>query len=135
MIVYLLRNESYYNISKDEIGSVTGDIILYSELTSLFLGDLLSGLLHDIFRTRVNILIGLLLSAAATAAMPFGSSPIPYLIFLRIIFLFGFAPVMTNPLLIDYVEHESRGIAQSWTHISTNLGFLVMNYGVFEIAK
>ena len=100
----LLRNERYYDVPKDVIGRVSGDIILYSEIVNLMFGDFFAGLLHDLFRPRINICVGLLVVAASTAAMPFGSSPIPYLILLRLGFLLGFAPLLTNPLLVDYVE-------------------------------
>ena len=45
----MLRNERYYDVPKDVIGRVSGDIILYSEIVNLVCGDIFAGLLHDLF--------------------------------------------------------------------------------------
>ena len=107
LLVYIMRNENYYNVSKDEIGHVLGDVVFYSQIGIICGGEFLAGFLHDIIGPRLNIFIGLLLVSVGTAGIPFGSSAIPYLIFMRILVMVGIAAMITNPLVIDYVEHSS----------------------------
>ena len=92
-------------------------------------------MLHDLISPRVILLVGLLISTASAAAIPFGSSPIPYLVFLHMGLLIGLSPITTNPLLVDYVEKESLGVAQGWMHIAMSVGTLFTNYSVFEVVK
>ena len=83
-------------------------------MVNLLGGEFIAGMVHDIVGTRLNIFVGLLLICAASVAMPFGSAPLPYLVFARAVLLLGMAPVLTNPLLVDYVEHDSQGVAGGW---------------------
>ena len=130
-----MRNNRYYDVSKDDIGRVSGDVVFYSEIGLLCGAEFVAGFLHDIIGPRVNIFMWFLIVSAGTAAIPFGSSPIPYLVFMRILVMIGIAPTMTNPLVIDYVERSSQGVANGWLFIALHIGVLVMNYGVFEVAK
>ena len=67
-----MRNENYYNVSKDDIGGVSGDVVFYSEPVLLLGGEFGAGLIHDLVGTRLNVFTGLILASAATVAMPFG---------------------------------------------------------------
>ena len=54
---------------------------------------------------------------------------------MRLLITLGTAPALTSPLLVDYVEAESRGKANGLVYLFGNFGLLAMNYGVFEVAK
>ena len=52
-LVYLLKSKDYFNVPSDEIASVTGNIVAYSQPFTLVF-DILIGFLHDKIGRRIT---------------------------------------------------------------------------------
>ena len=133
-LVYALRHEDYYDVPKDTIGSTAGDVVFYSELGVVCGIGLALGVLMDVVGPRIIIDGSLLISSAATASVPYGTSPLPFLVFMRLAILVGLIMSLANPLCIDYVTHESQGIANGWLYITLVLSIMLTNLVFFEVA-
>ncbi len=93
MAVYLLSNfiltffsflvkSDYYGVSKNQAGTVVGNMGFLSHFICLFF-DLSIGTFMDVFGRKKPIIIGLLLSALSLTLMPFAGSLYPNLLILR----------------------------------------------------
>ena len=117
-LVYVMRHEDFYDVARSEIGTESGDVIFYSEIGVVFGIAFLAGMLHDVISPRLTLFLGFVVCGASIAAVPFGSTPVPYLVFTRLLNIIGVSGLLTSPLSIDYFTHDSQGAAHGWLYIT-----------------
>jgi len=105
---YLLESPQYYNIDKTQVGRVNGDILLFDTLF-LICFIYIYGNFHDLFGRKVLLVFGFLSMALSLFLYPLAGNVYPNLILVRLIFSNGICAVTTQPLLADYVNHNSKG--------------------------
>ena len=78
---YLLKS-SCYDVSADEVATVTGLMAFYAQIVVLFF-DFGLGTIMDTFGRKIPCILGLLLGGASLIAMPYGYALYPNLLILR----------------------------------------------------
>jgi hypothetical protein len=118
---YLLEDPNYYDISKDEVGTINGDILLFDTLY-LIAFIYIYGAFHDIFGRKIMVVFGFISMGISLALYPLAGKVYPNLIFVRLIFSNGICAVTTQPLLADYVNHKSRGFGGGIAAVVSGMG-------------
>jgi MFS family permease len=107
----------YYNVDEKVIGDVIGTINVYGEVCCIFI-QFFIGLIFDVFGRKVPIIMGTFLMSVATITLPyFKPNVYPWYTTLfcvaKVCGMFAF----TSPLIADYIERESMGLATSYAEI------------------
>ena len=119
---YLLESPDYdYKISKDQVGKVNGDILLFDTLY-LIAFIYIYGSFHDIFGRKILVVYGFLSMALSLYLYPLAGNVYPNLILVRLIFSNGICAVTTQPLLADYVSHKTKGFGGGIAAVVSGLG-------------
>ncbi len=79
---FIVKSEDYYNVPKEEAGSILGDLGFYAEL-SVLVFDILLGTIMDIFGRKIPTISGFVIASAALIAIPFGHNVYPTLCILK----------------------------------------------------
>lgn len=83
-MIFILRDEEYFAVSKENIGSISNDVMFYMILVTTFLS-LVFGYIFDIIGRRKTIFFSLLSAAIFMTMVPFMAPCIyPSLILVRI---------------------------------------------------
>lgn len=106
---HLLESE-IYDIDKDKVGTINGDILLYDTLY-LIAFIYIYGTFHDVFGRKILIVFGFLSMSLSLFLHPLAGNVYPNLILVRLIFSNGICAVTTQPLLADYINHKTKGFA------------------------
>lgn len=102
-IVYLLQDPFYFNVSDTNIATVSGDLVFYTTIVSLFFYFTV-GYLQDLIGRKITIGGGGLIASASLIAMPYMPSVYPGLLIMRILMVVGQSGPLTSPLVADYVK-------------------------------
>ena len=109
-VTYILTDPNYYNINIDDIGKLLGQISGIAELfvivESIFMGPI-----FDKFGRKIPIVIGFAVTAVAIGAIPLFKTLYPGYFVLRVLISLGTTIGLNAPLLPDYVDEGSIGIA------------------------
>jgi MFS family permease len=111
-LVYLLKSADYYKIPENEIATVTGNIIAYSQPFTLVF-DIVIGIMHDKIGRRLTLFLTTLVAVIAFLITPHLSSVIPGLLLMRIMLNFSIKGPLIAPLAVDYIQLSTRGRAVS----------------------
>ncbi len=117
---FSLLLENYYHIPKDLTSAYVGSITFTSCLCSAILSQFV-GLLYDILGRRVMVVGATLIGGITLVVMPLSSNVFPELLICRVVVANCGVILMGNPLLMDYVTQENKGLAA---------GFLSLTIGV-----
>lgn len=85
------------------------------------------------FGRKIVCTVGFLLIAIALFLYPFARIVYPNLLLLRLIFSNGICAVTTQPLLADYVRHDSKGFAGGITSFFSGVGALAAVFGLMNL--
>jgi MFS family permease len=118
---YLLEDPKYYGISKNEVGTINGDILLFDTIY-LIAFIYLYGSLHDILGRKILIVYGFISMGISLLLHPLAGNVYPNLILVRLIFSNGICAVTTQPLFADYVNPRSRGVGGGLVSLVSGLG-------------
>lgn len=118
---YLLEDPKYYGISKTEVGTINGDILLFDTLY-LIAFIYLYGTLHDIFGRKILIVYGFISMGISLLLHPLAGNVYPNLILVRLIFSNGICAVTTQPLFADYINPRSRGVGGGLVSLVSGFG-------------
>jgi MFS family permease len=118
---YLLESKDYYNVDKENVGSINGDILLFDTLF-LILFIYIYGSFHDIFGRKAMVVYGFISMAISLFFYPLAGNIYPNLILVRLIFSNGICAVTTQPLLADYVSHRTKGFGGGIAAVVSGLG-------------
>lgn len=133
-LVYLLKNENYFNVPADDVASTSANIVFFSQpFTLLF--DILLGYMHDKIGRKYTSVISTLVCTLAFALLPFIKSVYPGLLMIRIMLNFSMKGPMTAPLTADYVVSSTRGKATAFTGLGAGFGAIFAVFVLFTITK
>ena len=121
----LLEDQTRFNVSKNDIGTVEGRILFWGSLVPLLIS-VSAGYTFDIFGRKALITLSCVLTVAAIVSLPL-MPPIQWLIVNRVVASVGYQYLNSHPLIIDYIKSESRGRAASLQSVGTGVGeFIAM---------
>ena len=115
-VVFILTDPLYYDINKNEIGSIMGTIGMYSEMF-VIAADLIIGVIIDIFGRKSILIIGQFVSAMSIGAIPLFKDVYPGYFICRVSCALGTIIAINIPLLPDYVKKDSLGMAYAYLSI------------------
>ena len=95
---------------------MTGDLGTYSEI-AVIVFDLFLGLIFDTVGRVLPIILGFLAIGFSIIAMPFFDKVYPTFLIFRIFISLGILPGLNCPLLPDYVQKESLGLANAYVFL------------------
>ena len=111
MVVFLLREEEFFNIrSNSEVSRINSSIIFYSLIFSTTFA-VFMGQLYDIFGRRGLITLNLFILAILVGICPYASPNLYFLAANRMGIAITTHFLFANPCIPDFVRPESRGKA------------------------
>lgn len=131
----LEKKEGYINTdgySDEEINAANYDLVFYDNLY-LIVFITIFGSFHDVFGRKIVCFAGFFLISLALLFYPYATWIYPNLLLLRLLFSNGICAVTTQPLLADYVSHESKGYAGGITALLSGLGALFAVFGLMKM--
>lgn len=131
----LEKKEGYINTdgyTEDDLTSVNYDLVFYDNLY-LIVFIAIFGSFHDVFGRKIVCFAGFFLISLALLFYPYAKWIYPNLLLLRLLFSNGICAVTTQPLLADYVSHESKGYAGGITALLSGLGALFAVFGLMNM--
>ncbi|CDW86717.1 major facilitator superfamily mfs_1 [Stylonychia lemnae] len=128
-IIFLLRDPLYYNISQEDIGTISSDLIFYSMFPQM-VAVIAYGYIYDIYGRRKTITFSVLGAWLVLVLVPQGAPNVyPFVYIIRSIFTITTIGSTSHPLINDYVKNDSRGKASALQTFGSIFGDL-LNYFV-----
>eukprot|EP00347_Sterkiella_histriomuscorum_P014482 403360706 len=108
-MIFILRDENYFAVPQNQIGTVSSDIMFYMQLTSISLS-LFIGYVFDIFGRKIPIFTSLLMCGCLMILIP-QVAPVVYPSLIVVRIAIGVMTIAPNchPLVSDYVSKSYRG--------------------------
>ena len=125
MMPYLLQDERYFGIKFENVGAVIGNLLFWSHCISTLITPLI-GYLYDLLGRFWVIIPSCFILALGLGLIPFSAPHYWLLCVLRAVISCFVNVVMINPLIIDYVKTESRGLVMSYMSLGMVFGELFM---------
>lgn len=122
---YLLQDADYFDIPFERVGTTVGRILLISSLSSLFFTPII-GYAYDIIGRFWFLIPSLFLLIIQMALLPYSAPRLWNLTLFRAIMGCLMRIVFINPLVIDYVKNESRGLGMGIASYGFVFGELLM---------
>ncbi len=125
--------EVHLQIPRDQQGTISGDLVFWAEVVSIFLYNPL-GVLGDRIGRRPVFALGILTTGIAYGLYPFATSVGELLVY-RLIFGAGLAATagMMSAITNDYPQEKSRGLFIGVTAMVNVLGVVFMASGIGRI--
>ena len=117
----ILTSRSYYHIDARIAGAFTGNLNFYTELYQIT-AEVLVGSFHDLFGRRIMMLLGYALIGFGVFLYPYSGEVYPWLFLVRICLAQGLTQIIVNPLVNDYVQDATKGVATAYGAIFGGLG-------------
>ena len=111
-VSYILRDEKYYNVDAKEIPDTFGRANSIAELACIIQSTYI-GVIVDAFGRKTPIVVGQIVAGLSFFAMPLFSSTTAFVI-LRVLMNMGRSITMNIPLIADYCEKDSAGLAGAY---------------------
>ena len=89
----------------------------------------ISGFIYDNLGRRAPIIWVFFIVAVMIAIYPFGGSVYPGLLLIRICLLNALDIQSTSPLLVDYVEQSTKGLAGGYIQAVVCLSAIIFSFG------
>ncbi|TNV73136.1 hypothetical protein FGO68_gene10211 [Halteria grandinella] len=115
-LVYILQSPKYYDVPKSDVGTVAGDAGAIAEIF-VIIEALFLGLIFDTVGRKVPTVIGLTCVGLSIIALPYLSPSITAFICMRVIMSLGIIPGVNTPLMPDYVQAKSLGLANAYQSV------------------
>ena len=125
MMPYLLQDEAYFGIEFANVGSKAGEVIFWAYLLSTLVTPFM-GYVYDILGRFWFIVPSCFFLSLMIAIVPLSSPHFWLLCAFRSIMSMLINVIHVNPLIIDYVKTESRGLVMSFASLGIVFGELVM---------
>lgn len=90
-VIFLLESPDYYNIPKNQVGSISGAIGTYAEICIIGL-DLVLGIIFDTVGRKLPTAIGFAILSICIIIMPFCKTIYPAFLLLKIFASLGLLP-------------------------------------------
>ena len=121
----LLRDPDFFNLPFENVGMASGTVLFWGYLVSMLATPFL-GYLFDMMGRLWFLLPACFVLAFTVALIPYSAPSFGLLCFFRTLHACVVQIVMTNPLVIDYVKTESRGLMMSIVSLGLFFGELLM---------
>jgi MFS family permease len=116
-LTFILKSPEYYHVDPSEVGKTAGDCGFYAELFVIAF-DMVLGVLFDTVGRKIPTVIGFMLVGLSIAATPWFKEVFPWFYLMRVFMSLGIIPGVNTPLLPDYVQDKSLGLANAY--VSSN---------------
>ena len=94
--------------------------------------DMFLGIIFDTVGRKLPTVLGFLLAGTAIIGTPWFTKVYPWFLVMRVMISVGIIPGMNNPLLPDYVQHGSLGLANAYVrHILVIMSLAKYHFGFF----
>ena len=130
----LIQDKNYYQISKEELGTVSGSFTTYTTIITLPL-TLMSGIILDNCGRKVPISLLCFLAAAMLAILPYGGDLYPGLFVIRTLLMIGLEIIVVAPLLADYVDHSTKGLAGGYIQLALGVQTSIFSFVFLQLAE
>ena len=130
----LLQDKEYYSVDEDDLGEEFGSVITYTTIVSLplvFLG----GFVYDKMGRRYPMIVTIFIISVTVSLFPYGGSVYPGFFLIFVVNDIALEIFATSPILADYVEKSTKGIAGTYLQLGIGIGALVFSFGLLEIAE
>ena len=125
MMPYLLQDENYFNIPFENVGSVAGQVLFWGYLISTLVTPTI-GYIYDILGRFWFIIPSCFILALQLSLIPYAAPHFWLLCVFRSVMSVLINTIHVNPLIMDYVKSESRGLMMSFATLGLVLGELGM---------
>jgi MFS family permease len=94
--------------------------------------DMFLGIIFDTVGRKLPTVLGFLLAGTAIIGTPWFTEVYPWFLVMRVMISVGIIPGMNNPLLPDYVQHGSLGLANAYVrYVLSHCGFSKISFRLF----
>eukprot|EP00347_Sterkiella_histriomuscorum_P021247 403334683 len=133
-LIFILGNPNYYNLPDDQVGQVSGDCGFYAEILVIIF-DLVLGVIFDTVGKKIPTVIGFLVAGLSIILTPEFTQVYPSFLIMRIFMSLGIIPGVNTPLLPDYVNEKSLGLANAYQNVTGAIAIIFASTGLIEISK
>ena len=125
MMPYLLQDEAYFDMPFTRVGSLAGQVLFWGYLISTIVTPSI-GYIYDILGRFWFIIPSCFILCFQVAIVPYSAPHFWLLCVFRSVMSCLINAIHVNPLIIDYVKSESRGLMMSFATLGLVLGELLM---------
>ena len=125
MMPYLLQDKNYFNLAFDSMGQQTGQILFFAFMCSTLVTPFF-GYLYDIIGRFWFIIPSCFILSLQVAVIPYSSPHIWLLCICRATVSSINNLLQSNPLIMDYIKNESRGLVMSYATVGFVFGEFLM---------
>lgn len=130
----ILEDPDYYNIDKTQLGKQLGNISMICEAV-VIAEELVMGVIVDTFGRKIPLLTGWLVAGIGFALVPMFKSLYPSFLIVRMLIYCGLIVGANIPLLPDYIQKESMGLATSIGQTVATAAYLFSGSGLYTISE
>ena len=120
-MVYLLRDEDYFDVEEDRQGRVSSNILTFASLTGMA-WTFFAGPIYDLYNRRKPLIITALVASSFVALLPLTAPKVVILCLVRGVIMMGQTQLVSSPLIGDYIKKESHGMASMIQSLGTLFG-------------
>lgn len=132
-ITGILSNPLVYDMPSAEVPDIIGSIGMWAEICALIQGFLM-GVMIDTLGRKLPLIFGQLEAAAAIAAIPLFKKVYPWFFICRCMVSLGTAIAVNMPLLPDYVDKDSIGLANAYGQVIMSSALIFSSTGLYQIS-
>ena len=133
-MVYLLRDEDYFNVDEDHQGRTSSNILMIAQCVGL-VWSFFAGYIYDRFMRRNPLTLFALLGALFLALCPHTSPSEAWLTVVRCLIMICNTQLNVSPLVLDFIKQQSRGKAIALCGAAILLGEFFQSSVLFGISK
>ena len=123
-VSFLLRDPKYYDIKKEDVGTILSETGFIAEMFLIGL-DVFLGPIFDILGRKLPVVIGVLMTGITFFLYPMPSQIYPWYQILKILNNCGVLIGLNAPFLPDYISAGSVGLASAYFGVTQTLAGLV----------
>lgn len=131
-ISFILTDHKYYDVPEDKIGTIEGNVAYQGE-AFVIVTSLVTGPLLDTVGRKIPVIIGYMVAGIAIFLIPCFTSIYPAFLILRTLICMGTVIGLNLPLLPDYVQKGSLGLANAYNEVVITIAFILASTGLYDI--
>lgn len=124
----LLQDKTYYDVDIKELAQTMANyatIILVIFMVLAFFGRFI----YEIWNYRTLIPLTAFVATICVFLTPWGRSVYPGLLSIQFLLSFSLFLEGLNPMMVDYVQNRSKGLANSYNSIVASLPSIIYSFG------
>ena len=120
----MLRDKKYYDINKDDLGTVLSETGFIAEMFCIGV-DIILGPIFDLVGRKLPVVIGLFICGFSFIGFPMFTQIYPWYCLLKVLSNLGVLVGLNAPFLPDYISSGSVGLASAYAVIMQTLAGIV----------